>query len=127
MVGIGAVVAVDEGVLEFVAQGLGLELDDGRFEILDIGTGLFEIAVDVGVAAEDSKCGRDLVEGDRGGGPDVAGSVPLGGADLVLTVLGEGVAHELIERKELQDGRFVDDLFDDSGFENVVGELGRFG
>ncbi len=108
-------------------RALALSWMTAASRVLDVGACLLEVAVDVGVAAEDSEGGGDLVEGDRGGSPNVAGGVPLGGADLVFAVVGEGVSNQLVEGKELEDGRFVDDLFNDAGFENVVGELGCFG
>src|SRR3990170_3296130 len=70
--GVGGGVAGDEGLLEELADGLGLELDDGGFEVLEVGAGGDEEVVDVGVAAHDLEGDGLLGEGGCGLGPGVA-------------------------------------------------------
>ena len=121
--GVGGRVAVDEGVLELGADGIGLELDDGGLEVLDVGAGRLEVVVDIGVAAEDLEAGGDLGEGGGRLGPGVADGVEGRSGCGVLLVVGQAVADYLYEGQGLQDGAFLDDGLYDAGQEQVIGEL----
>ena len=102
---------------------LGLELDDGGLEVLDVGAGRLEVVVDIGVAAEDLEAGGDLGEGGGRLGPGVADGVEGRRGSGVLLVVGQAVADHLYEGQGLQDGAFLDDGLYDTGQEQVIGEL----
>jgi hypothetical protein len=97
-VGVDGDVAVDERVLELVGRGLDLERGLCRLLIVDVGAGLDDERVDVGVAAEDDERLGLLVDG--------AGRLAVGGVDGAeldagegrLLVVGVGVALDFLER-----------------------------
>ena len=113
--GSATVVAVDERVVEQRLHGACLELDDGRFEVLDVRARGLEEVIDIGVAAEDLERGGGLRERRRAFVPGVADIVEGGGGRGVFAVVGEAVADDFDERQALQDGAFGGDRLDHAG------------
>jgi hypothetical protein len=119
---VGAGRAVDEGALELVPDGLGGQLQDHGLDVLDVGPGLGDELVQVGVAAQDGQGGGELVElRRRGAGPVAQGRVPGGGGQGLLPVIGEAVALDVHEGHDLEDGALLDDGLDDAPQEDVLG------
>ena len=128
LVGVGGVVAIDELILKLILDGLGGQLDDRALDIVDIGAGLADIVVHVGVLAEDGQGGRLLHEGDgRAGAPVIIDRVPFSAGKSKFAVIGERVAVDLDPRHERKQGRFLNDGFDDALLHDVIGKFGVFG
>ena len=121
--GVGGCVSVDEGVVEFLLYGLGLELDDGGLQVLDVAAAGGDVVVHVGVPAENLEGRCDLVKGGCGLGPRVSDVVEGDGRGGILPVVGEGVAYDFDEGHVLEHGAFVDYRLYNPGQEHVVGQL----
>ena len=121
---VGSGIAVDEGIVELLLHRLRLELDHCGLQVLEVAAGGPQEVVHVGITAQDLEGGRDLGEGRRGLRPSVAHFIECGSGSGILPVVGEAVAHNLDEGERLEDGTVIDHRLDNSGEQDIVGELG---
>ena len=66
LVGVRGIIAVDELVLKLIADSLRCKLDNGCLDVLDIGTRLLDIGIDVGILPQDLQGGCHLSERNCG-------------------------------------------------------------
>jgi hypothetical protein len=85
LLGIGGRVPVEELLFELMADRLGLLLDDGCLQVLDITAGGLEEVIDIGIAAHDLEGGGGLGEGRGRLHPGIADIVEIDRGQRGLT------------------------------------------
>ena len=79
MLGAGGGVAIEELLLELMAQCLGFLFDNGCLQVLYIATGCLEVVINIGIASQDFEGGGGLGKGGCRLDPGIADVIEIDG------------------------------------------------